>query len=119
MADTPICRTACGSMQQMRRDDDDLHLGELTGLLQALEKIPAVDVRHGQVEENDVGIVDVQRALAFGTIARQQNLKPVLPQRRREHAAHRQVVVDDEHALAIDVGDAAWSGCAVETEPRS
>ena len=89
----------------MRGDDDDRHLAAAPALLHALQKIPPVDLGHGQVEQHDVGIVQHEGAVALAAVAGQEDLVAVLPQRRGEHAAQREVVVDDEDALLLDVGN--------------
>ena len=53
----------------VRGDDDDGDLAEVPGLLKALQEIPAVHVRHGQVEQHDVRMMNGQRALSLGANA--------------------------------------------------
>ena len=89
----------------MRGDDDDRDLAEVACFLETLEKVPAVDVGHGEIEKHDVRMMNVQRALSFGAVAGEKNLESMLAQRRREHAAKRKIVIDDEHALLLDVCD--------------
>ena len=48
-------------------------------------------------------MVDRQRALPFRAVAGEEHLESMLPQRGREHASDRQVVVDHEHPLLLDV----------------
>ena len=90
---------------QMRGNDDDRNAADLSGLLKPLQKIPAVDARHREIEQDDVRIVQVDGALPLFAVARQKHLKSVLSQRRRKHSAERQIVVDHQNALAIDIGD--------------
>ena len=45
----------------------DLRARPLAGLLETLKKVPAVHVGHGQVEENDIGMMDVEGALSFAS----------------------------------------------------
>ena len=81
----------------------------MAGFLEALQEIPSVHARHGQIEQDDVRMMQVQRALSFLTVARQQYLKTVLSERGRQHSPQRQIVVDHEDAFAIDIGDALTS----------
>ncbi|MEO8034553.1 MAG: hypothetical protein ABI837_08970 [Acidobacteriota bacterium] len=75
----------------------------MPGLLKTLQKIPSVHVRHGQIENDDVGIVNVEGAQPLSAITSQEHSEALLPQRGRQHSSQRQVVVDDQHTLAIDV----------------
>src|SRR4051812_24316690 len=63
---------------QMCENDDDRHFAEVTGLLQALQKIPAVYLRHGQVEKDDVRLMNRERALSFRAVASEKHLKTML-----------------------------------------
>src|SRR4051812_32584171 len=74
---------------QMCGKNDDRTRAEETGLFQALQKIPTVDARHREIEEDDVGTMDRQRAMSFAAVAGEQHLKTGLTQRSREHAAQR------------------------------
>src|SRR5713226_7676195 len=77
---------------QMRRHHDDRNAAQVTSFLETLEKVPAVDFRHREVEQDDVRMMDVESALPFLAVAGQQDLKAVLAQRRRQHSAQRQIV---------------------------
>ncbi|HYO79468.1 MAG TPA: hypothetical protein VE010_23580, partial [Thermoanaerobaculia bacterium] len=61
----------------VRGEHDHRHVAEAARLFQPLQKIPAVHVRHRQVEQHHVGIVDRQRTLTFRAVAGEQNLKAV------------------------------------------
>src|SRR5437660_6469560 len=58
---------------QVRGENDDRERAEESGLFEALKKVPAVDAGHGQVEEDDVGTVNGQRAMAFIAVAGEQH----------------------------------------------
>src|SRR5262245_27314850 len=95
----------------MRGQHNDRDASEVSGFLQALEEIPAVDLRHRQIEKDDVGMMNLQRPLPLLAIAGQENLKTVLAKCGGEHPPQRHVVIDDQNALAIDVADALSSRC--------
>src|SRR5437016_3875711 len=61
------------------------------------------------------------RALPFRAGAGQEHLEAVLPQRRGEHAAQREIVIDDEDPLPLHVSGAfragRFSGLRVFHEP--
>ena len=58
IADTPSLQDGLRLDVQMRGENDDRSGAEVAGLFQTLQKIPAVDAGHGQIEEDDVGLVD-------------------------------------------------------------
>ncbi len=44
-------------------EDNDRDLAQVPRLLQSLQEIPAIHARHGQIEQDYVGVMDRQRAL--------------------------------------------------------
>jgi hypothetical protein len=49
--------------------------------------------------------MDIERSLSLATVAREKHLKSMLPKRRGQHPSQRQVVVDDQNTLSIDICD--------------
>src|SRR3954451_12678444 len=98
---------------QVRREDDDRTRAEKAGLSQALQEVPAVDAGHCQVEENDVGTMDRERAMPFAAVAGEQHLKTGLAQRGGKHSTQRQIVIDDQDAFAVDARGSLRAGVAV------
>src|SRR5437588_1189304 len=95
---------------QMRGENNDGNASEVAGFPEALEEVPAVDLGHRQIEQDHVRIVNLQRALALFAVAGEKDLKTMLSQRGGEHPAQRHVVIDDQHALPIDIADALAAG---------
>ena len=52
-------------------------------------------VGHGQVEKHDIRLVDAQRALPLGPVARQQHLVAIELQRPAQRVPHGAIVVDE------------------------
>ena len=76
-----------------RRQHDHGHAG---GLPDAVERLPAVDARHHDVEQHDVGpqLAEHAQALAVG---RGRDLEAGLLEAVRDHRPLRSAVVDDQH----------------------
>ena len=74
------------------------HVGHVTD---ALERLPAVQLGHGDVEEHDVGRRRVQRPQPVAPVGRLGDLVALTLEQLPQEAADVGVVVDDEHVTPV------------------
>src|SRR5262245_16930740 len=91
-------RLFAGARERMRRERDDRDVARLRVLLQSPRRLPAVDHRHFEIHQDNVGALGERHGAALLAVLRRQNLEVV--QQLEPHLEHIDVVVvvlDVEH----------------------
>ena len=74
-------------------------------LLQPRQHFEAVDVRHHQVEHEQIDLLALDRRQRFGAVANRHHAMAVTRQRRRQHAAQVVIIFGHENRRAAAPGE--------------